>query len=57
MWLECTSKIPSGRVHAQGDGIDVLVGCVEGIGQLHQEGVTAPALAVLDEGAREPSMM
>ncbi len=37
-------------VEAESDSFGVLVGHVEGVAQVHEEGVTAPAQVILDVG-------
>jgi hypothetical protein len=39
---------------AKSDGFCVLVSCVEGIAQIHKEGVAVPSEMVLDIGVGEP---
>ena len=54
MWFEGCGKTPCGRVDAEGDGLRVLVCCVECVAQVHQKGVAAPTEVVLDIGIQEP---
>lgn len=53
MWFEWASKILSGWVQSQCDGFGVLGSGVEGVLQIHEERVTAPAKLVLDVGVQE----
>ena len=52
--FERSSEIRYGRAAAEGNCLCVLVCHVECVVQVHEEGVAAPAQAVLDVGIQKP---
>ncbi len=46
---------PCGWIEPEGDGLRVLVGRVECVTEIHEEGVATPTEAVLDVRVGEPS--
>ena len=53
--FEGSSESPSRWVKSEGDGLRVLVGRVECIAKIHEEGVTSPTEAFFDVRVGVPS--
>ena len=48
MWFQRLGRAAAGQIEAKCDSFCVLVYCVEGVAQVHEECVAAPPEAVLD---------
>ena len=48
---------PCGGIEPEGNGLRVLVGCVECVAEIHEESVALPAKAIFDEGIRVSCFM
>ena len=57
MQLERTGNVPARGVESKCDSFCVLVGCVEGILQIHKECVAVPSEVVLDIRVGELGMI
>ena len=53
--FEGSGVLPCWGIESEGDGLRVLVGRVECVAEIHEEGIASPTEAVFDVSVGEPS--